>query len=51
MKHENLILSNLLIKVELSPRTIWSADAASVSPSSERTEILLTLNTHQNSRF
>ena len=34
MKHENLILSNELIKVELLPRKIWKGDVSSVSPSS-----------------
>ena len=36
MKHENFVLSNELIKVELPPRKIWKADGLSVSPSSER---------------
>ena len=36
MKHENLVLSNELIKVELLPWKIWKADVSRVSPSSER---------------
>ena len=38
MKQENLVLSNVLIKVELPPTTIWKADVSSVSPSPERIE-------------
>ena len=34
MKHENLVLSKELIKVELPPSKIWKADVSSVSPSS-----------------
>ena len=34
MKHENLILSNELIKVELLPSKIRKDDVSSVSPSS-----------------
>ena len=40
MKQEILVLSNVLIKVELSPLTIWKTDVWSVSPLSERTEEL-----------
>ena len=36
MKHENLVLSNELIRVKLLPWKIWKADVSSVSPSSER---------------
>ena len=42
MKHENLVLSNELKKVELPPRKIWTVGASSVSPSTERTEELRT---------
>ena len=38
MKHENLVLSKELIKVELLSCKIWKADVSSVSPSSERIE-------------
>ena len=34
MKHENLVLSNELIKVELPPLMIWKAEVSAVSPSS-----------------
>ena len=40
MKHENLVLSNELIKVELPSSNTWKADVSSVSPSSERVEEL-----------
>ena len=32
MKHENLVLSKKLIKVELPPSKIWKADVSSISP-------------------
>ena len=35
MKHENLVISNELIKVELPPSKIWEAEVSSISPSSE----------------
>jgi len=35
-KHENLVLSRELVKVELPPWKIWKADLSSVSPSSDR---------------
>ena len=40
MKHENLVLSNEFIKVELPSSNTWKADVSSVSPSSERVEEL-----------
>ena len=43
MKQENLVLSNVLIKVELPPKTIWKADVSSFSPLSERIEELWVL--------
>ena len=36
MIHENLVLSNKLIKAELPPWKIWKADVSSVSSSLER---------------
>ena len=36
MKHENLVLSNELIKVQLPPSKIRKAYVSSVSPSLER---------------
>ena len=41
--YENLVLSNELIKVELLPWKIWKADVSSVSPSSGRIDLGLTL--------
>ena len=35
MKHENLVLSNELIKVELPLRKIWKTDFSSISPQSD----------------
>ena len=40
LRQRNLVLSNILIKVELPPGMIWKADVSSVSPSSERIEEL-----------
>ena len=40
MKHENLVLSEELIRVDLPPSKIWKADVWSVSPSSGRIEEL-----------
>ena len=40
MKHENLVLSNELIKVELPPLKIWRANVSGVGPSSVRIEEL-----------
>ena len=40
---KKLVLSNELIKVELSPSKIYKADVSSVSPSSIRSEEGLTL--------
>ena len=36
MKHENVVLSNELIKVELPQRKIWKTEVSSVSSWSER---------------
>ena len=41
MKHENLVLSDELIMVELPPQKIWKAVVSSVGPSSLRTEEFL----------
>ena len=36
MKCANVVLSNELTKVELSPSKIWKADVLSISPLSEQ---------------
>ena len=40
VKHENLVLSNEFIKVELPSSNTWKAGVSSVSPSLERVEEL-----------
>ena len=35
MSHDNLVLSNELITVELPPSKIWRADVSNVCPSSD----------------
>ena len=38
MKHENVVISNELIKIELHPWKIWKAYVSNVRPSPERKE-------------